>query len=349
MRRTPDTLLRQWAMLRLIPRSPRSIGTRELKARLEEQGFAVELRTIQRDLGKLSRMFPLTEEANGKALRWSWMAEAAPLDIPGMDPPTALAFQLAAAYLRPLLPPTTLAHLEPHIRRAQEVLAGTRGTQFSLWPDKVCPIVRGPFLQQPAILTSVQEAVYQALLADRQLTVVYRSKAAATAKTYEVHPLGLVFRDGVVYLVCTVKDYEDIRHLALHRIASAKVLDQPAHRPAQFTLSRYVKEEQFFSYPVQGQPIRLEVLFERAAAVHLFERPLARDQQLIPKKDGRILLRATVRDTLELRWWLRGFGDQVEVLAPESWRNEFATMAQRLAKQYSATSRNHITAKRKTA
>jgi predicted DNA-binding transcriptional regulator YafY len=349
MRRATDTLLRQWSMLRLIPRAPKAIGTREIHNHLAEQGFAVELRTIQRDLDRLSLIFPLSGEAEGKALRWSWMAGAAPLDIPSMDPPTALAFQLAAVYLAPLLPPATLHHLDPHFQRAQVVLAATRGTHFSLWPDKVCAIVRGPVLQAPAIVPSVQETVYQALLTDRQLVVAYRRKAADRPKTYPVHPLGLVFRDGVVYLVCTAKSYADIRHLALHRMTSAMLRDEPARRPEGFSLSRYVKDEQFFSYPLQGRPIHAELLFERDAALHLAERPLSPDQRLIPQKDGRVLLRATVRDTLELRWWVQGFGDQVEVVAPASWRAKFADMVHRLANRYGNRPQNNKTARRKSA
>ncbi len=335
MRRATETVFRQWVMLRLIPRSPWSVGAREIRDRLAEEGFAVDLRTVQRDLGKLSEIFPLTSEVNGKAFQWSWMPEAASLDIPGMDPSAALAFQLAAVYMTPLLPPTTLRHLNPYFQRARDVLASTRGGNISLWPDKVCAIVRGPVLQAPAIVPSVQEAVYHALLTDRQLIVTYRNKAAGRPKVYPVHPLGLVFRDGVVYLVCTVKRYPDIRHLALHRISSAMPCDKPARRPEGFSLSRYVKDEQFFSYPVQGRFIRAKILFERDAAVHLAERPLSRDQQLIRQKDGRVLLCATVRDTLELRWWVQGFGDQAEVIAPAPWRAEFAAMVHRLAKRYS--------------
>jgi predicted DNA-binding transcriptional regulator YafY len=56
-----------------------------------------------------------------------------------------------------------------------------------------------------------------------------------------------------------------------------------------------------------------------------------------------------VRDTLELRWWLRGFGEQVEVLAPASWRAEFATMAERLANRYGTRLPHHKTTRRQSA
>lgn len=335
MKRATDTIFRQWHMLRLIPRHPRSVGTRELKDKLErEEGFTIDIRTIQRDLEKLSTVFSLTYEVDGKAQRWYWTKNAAVLDIPGMDQATALAFRLAAAYLTPLLPPATVHHLEAHFHKAKEILEPKRGAGLSLWPDKVCPIVRGPDLLKPEIRPEVQEVVTQALLQNRQAAVTYRSKEAEQAKSYEVHPLGLVFRDGIVYLVCTVKDYADIRHLALHRMTSAQLQNTAARRPAGFSLERYVKKEKFFAYPLNGELVRLEVLFEKDAAFHLSERPLAKDQRLIPQEDGRVLLQATVRDTLELRWWLLGFGEKIEVVGPKALREEFKIISQRMSALY---------------
>jgi len=311
------------------------VGTRELRDRLERDGgFSIDIRTIQRDLDKLSAIFPLTCEENGKALRWFWAKDAALLDIPGMDQQTALAFRLAAAYVTPLLPPATVHHLEPHFKKAKEILEPKRGAGLSLWPDKVCPIVRGPDLLTPEIRPEVQEVVTQALLQNRQAAVTYRSKEAEQAKSYEVHPLGLVFRDGIVYLVCTVKDYADIRHLALHRMTSAQLQNTNARRPVGFNLERYVKKEKFFAYPLNGSRIQLEVLFEKDAAFHLSERPLARGQQLIPQGDERVLLQATVRDTLELRWWLLGFGEKIEVVSPKDLRGEFTIISRRMAERY---------------
>jgi len=256
------------------------------------------------------------------------------MDIPGMEPTTALAFRLAEEYLAPLLPQATLKHLESHFQRAREVLKPMRGNRLGLWPDKVLVIGRGPDLMPPLVEPEVQDAVYQALLEDRQLAITYRSKDAEKPKSYPLNPLGLVFRDGVVYLVGTAKEYEDVRHFVLHRVSAAKLLDTPCRRPAGFDLTAYVKEQKHFAYPVSKRAIELEALFEANAAVHLAERLLSKDQRLIQQKDGRVLLRTTVKDSLELRWWLLGFGDKVEVLAPKALREEFAAIAHRMAGQY---------------
>lgn len=52
-----DTLFRHLAMLQLIPRKPHFKATTTIKALLEERGFSVEMRTIQRDLERMSSFF----------------------------------------------------------------------------------------------------------------------------------------------------------------------------------------------------------------------------------------------------------------------------------------------------
>ncbi len=334
MQAANDTLLRHWTMLQYIPRAPGSIGTATLVVRLRESGYRVDVRTIQRDLVKLSTVFPLSAQEEGRASRWFWSRDARVMDLPGMDMPTALAFRLAQEYLTPLLPKNLLRHLSSHFGRAEELLRRQGTNRLGLWPERVCAITRGPVLLQPRISEDVQMAVEQALLEDRQLQVEYRAKDAADAKRYVVHPCGLIFRDGMIYLIGTLKDYSDLRHLALHRMNAAQVLDIPARRPKGFALRRYVREEQFFAYPIQGTAVDLDLLFEPKAAIHLSERPLAKNQKLSTWRDGRTRLQAKVKDTLELRWWLLGFGDKVEVLAPKSLREEFAAITQRAAARY---------------
>jgi hypothetical protein len=58
---------------------------------------------------------------------------------------------------------------------------------------------------------------------------------------------------------------------------------------------------------------------------------------VVEQSDGRTRLEATVPDTVELRTWLYGFGDLVEVLRPASLRKEFRSTAERLAARYGSS------------
>ena len=78
----------------------------------------------------------------------------------------------------------------------------------------------------------------------------------------------------------------------------------------------------------------LDVLFDAEAAAHLRETRLSARQTLRYCPDGRVRVTARVRDTQQLRWWLLGFGDLVEVIGPETLREEFAETAWEMHRLY---------------
>ena len=94
--------------------------------------------------------------------------------------------------------------------------------------------------------------------------------------------------------------------------------------PCRRSLLRWPKGFDFKSY-VAGAgklllsrgPIRLVCRFDAPAGEHLRETPLSEDQGLVEIEDGRrIEVSATVEDDEQLRWWLMGFGVQLEVVKP---------------------------------
>ncbi len=328
-----DTLLRQWLMLRHIPRYPRKISVQALCEHLAAQGYATTERTVQRDLARLSgELFGLLLDDRSRPHGWSWDRDAAQLDIPGMEPQTALAFKLAEHFSGQLMAPATLSALAPYFRRAEAVLADTP-SPVSAWPDKIQAITRGQTLIPPVIDPGILQAVYDALFNDRQIEARYHRRYDDSVHDYLIHPLGIVFRDGVVYLVCTRNGREDIVQMALHRMRSAVPLEAPVKRPTDFDLQRYV-ETGGLDFKLGGEPLRLALRIDAATAVHLEETPLSADQTLTEGVDGRMQLVATVADTAQVRWWLLGLGDQVEVIAPATLRDEIAQRLGRAAAQY---------------
>jgi predicted DNA-binding transcriptional regulator YafY len=327
-----DTILRQFEMLRKIPRHPRRIGTRELLDHLAGLDFKVTIRTVQRDLEELSIPFELLDDGRRPA-GWSWSAEAM-CDIPGMDRMTALAFRMARLHLAPMLPPACMEYLAPHFARADKLLDG-EGPGPKAWPRRVLVVSRHFLLQPPRFEKGVLDTVYMALWRGRRFRCQYRKRGEATPAEYVVNPLGLVFADQIVYLAATLWDYDDPLMLALHRIRKATPTEEPAGAPAGFDLREYVAAGAGGCLPpVAGRPLRLRALFEPGTVPHLAETPAGADQQLTRQEDGRWLLEATVPDSPQLRWWLQAFGAGVEVLEPSELRAEFAAAARLLAARY---------------
>jgi predicted DNA-binding transcriptional regulator YafY len=119
----------------------------------------------------------------------------------------------------------------------------------------------------------------------------------------------------------------------MHRILSAEMLIETSQRPEQFSIDAYIAEGEF-GVVLNPQPIQLEAEFFRHVATYLRESPIADDQVIEDVDKENVLLRATVPDTLELRLWLKSFGDEVEVLEPPALRQEFREMAESLATYY---------------
>jgi len=328
-----DTLMRQWQMLRLIPRQPSKISTSELKQRLADEGFETTPRTLQRDLVRMSSIYPLLCDDRDKPFGWSWNRDANVHEVPGIDSDTALAFYLAEKHLEPLLPRTTIKRLRPHFKRAEEVLDQADADKGNpAWRNKVRVLQRGPSLKNPSIDGDVQSAVYDGLLRNRRLDVVYMPRGADKSKQYEVHPLGLVLKDGLFYLVCSMWDYPDIRLLTLHRMNKASVMDIPCTVPDEFDLDAYIASGEL-DFAIGGE-IKLKARISSQIATHLAERPLHDDQQLTQCDDDSYLLETTTQDTNELHWWLLGFGSGVEVLEPANLRDEFEQISYELASIY---------------
>ena len=79
MRKATDTSLRYLALLQLIPRQPKTLSVSQIGKKLRDINpeFDVDIRTIQRDLDKLSAAFPLTCERQGRATHWFWSDKSA--------------------------------------------------------------------------------------------------------------------------------------------------------------------------------------------------------------------------------------------------------------------------------
>jgi predicted DNA-binding transcriptional regulator YafY len=324
------TLLRQWAMLQEIPREPLKKSTTQIFSALRELDHSVDKRTVQRDLGRLSEIFHYTSETAGRAEMWFWPKDAKLLDLPAMDAPLAAAFLLSQEHLAPLLPPATLRLIGPYFSRAEQVLRETPGA-LAAWRSRVCVLSRGPRLQNPKILESVQVEVYDAVLSGSQLKVQYRPRAAKETKQYLLHPLGLVVYDGVVYLIATAGEHKDPVMWSLHRMKSATRLNESANVIKGFDLGEFARKA--FRFPVSDQTLNLVARFRVDIAKHLEERPLASDQVCKPV-DGEVELSATVPDTDDLRWWLLSFGEGVEVRKPAALRSELKGRLATAAKRY---------------
>lgn len=327
---------RRLRVLQLLPRAPKKIAAREIRELLARR-YDIETtpRTVERDLAELSGFLPLTSDAakGTKPYGWSWIGDAHALDIPHMTPAAALAFHFAERFLPDHLPPAAVEPLRPHFERARAVLSALHREGLATWPSKVRAQGRGQPLLPPRVDAEVFEAVYTALLREQCVRVAYTRRGAAQPKTLTLHPLGLVLRERVAYLACTIDDHDDVRALRLHRMADAELLDASRRARPGFDLDDFVQGGGA-GYREGDATIEIEIVVSANVFHTLEETPLGQDQRATPEADGRMRVRAQVADTKDLRGFLRSYGAELEVTAPPSLRAELAHTARAMAELY---------------
>jgi len=328
-----DTTLRQLKLLEFIPRQPLKKSPQILQSDLSQIGFEVSIRTIQRDLKVLSGILPLISDERNKPFGWSWHKEAKGLN-PAMDPIEALTFSLAEEYLEPIMPSKSFNRLKIFFDRADNVLNEIDKSSIKKWRDNVRVVPQWQTLIPPEIQEDAESAIYEALLRGYQIEGYYQKRGQKQPEKRIINPLGIVLQGVVHRLICTMDDSPEVpRHLPIHRFKKAKLTMIKSKKPINFDLDKFIKSQNI-GYLISDKPINLVALFQPMAGFHLTETPLAEDQQLTLLEDGTYKLKVTLPDTSQLRWWLLGFGQQVEVISPKMLRDNFKEIAYKLKKIY---------------
>lgn len=331
MRKVQPTLQRHLLLLQLVPRHPAAVTARQLVERLADRGHEVTARTVERDLVALSQSYSLAADESRKPFAWSWSLKAATLALPGLSDASAAALKLVQQSLGLSLPEVLVKDLDPWFALADSTLRHDGAGRLRSLLAKVRTAATTQPLLPPALNPQVVDALFTALLDDRAIRASYTGRDGKRADL-ELHPLGVVQRGPVTYVVATAFRYADVRLYALHRLRSIEVLDQPLRRPKDFSLDDYLRSGALgFG---EGKRITLEAMFDAGAADHLYETPLASDQKLTVEDNGRVRVRATVLHTSQLEWWLLGFGALVEVLKPVALRRSMAATATAMAQLY---------------
>lgn len=328
---TRNTLIRQWELLKLLPKRGTGKTAKDLAVTLNDAGFKVSKRQIERDLATLSGPFPLDCKDQSIPYGWKWM-DGRSADLPGLTVAEALSMKLVEDTLKPLLPKSVLTSLEGNFKQAQEKLAALDEENPNVqWANKVRTVQPTLPLLPPQVNQDVLENVQEALLLNKQLDAEYQSINAEQSSVLTLHPLGLVNRGSVTYLVATTFDYSDVRLYALHRISQASKLNEDVVRPDSFNLDDYINSGalQFGN----GKTLHFEAYINDWLAKFLTETPLSADQKLIVDGD-KTRLTATVPDSMQLQWWILSHGTGIEVLAPVSLRADIAETLKQAASAY---------------
>ena len=315
--------LRQITMLELIPRSPRKTYTKELKEKLSNRGFEIDERSIQRDLVALEQTLPLICDSRDKPYGWSWAKGSEGIQAPAMDPVEALTLSLAEQYLEPLMPKASYKRIGIFFDRANAVLKEQSPKLINRWRKRVRVLPEMLRFKRPQINSEVEQALYKAAFEGLQIKALYRKRGESKSNLRHIHPLGLVMKGSINYLICMMdEDRVQPRYLPLHRFEKVEIQKNKAIEPPNFCLDEFTHQNNL-SYEFSKELYTFKALFDNTAGAHLVETPLNGTQRTIRQSNGKLLVTARMTDTLQFEQWLLSFGPDVEIIAPKKLRKKF--------------------------
>lgn len=328
---------------RLSGRAERWVTVSEIVTDLKEQGYAVEVHSIRRDLKSLLETHQQLEcndnsnndgiAKNGLAHGYRWVGKDKPTNG-GITLPEALSLVMVERYLSQSLPALLNRPLKDIFYKAHQILELHKKSQITHWPDKISVIQPAQPLIPPKAEFDVLIAVHEALLNEMQLHVKYQSTQLAERpiKEFRLHPLGLIQRGTITYLAAMANEYEDVYLYAVHRILSAKISANKIRQKIGFNIVEFAESQGHFGN--KGM-IAFEAKICEQLALILEESRLSQNQVISPSNEaGYRFLKADIQETWQLKWWILGEGDRIEVLKPLELRLEIINTLKKCNNNY---------------
>jgi len=128
-----------------------------------------------------------------------------------------------------------------------------------------------------------------------------------------------------------------LRTLKVERIRAAELLDEHYEIPPEFDINHLLADAWGIWYS-DGEPVEVVLRFHPRVAARVRETRWHRSEQLEDLADGYLLWRARVAEPQEMMPWIRGWGPDVEVLAPPSVRERVAREMKQAAELYGGIS-----------
>jgi predicted DNA-binding transcriptional regulator YafY len=302
---------------------------RRTTAKALAKELEVSVRTVYRDLEALSAagVPVLTESGPGGGCQ---LLDGYRFPLRGLRPEEAEALLILGV-------PSVISELG--LDRA--VMAAHRQIRVTAGRGEGAALVH---LDMPRWFRSQEEAPHLRTLAEalrrrQHLALGYArgDDPAGPGATRLVGPLGLVNKAGTWYLVAATRSGR-VAVFRAGRISSARVLDEPFERPADFELPGFWERwSAEFTSTRPRLPVRLRASPEALAVFgEIFgddARP-ALDAALPPDEQGWQVVTLSFEHELAAAHRLAGFGGRVEVLSPSPVRERLLATAREILGRY---------------
>ena len=281
--------------------------TKDIYNSLVNDGWNIQPLTVHRALKALRENDEFGLICDESSKPYGYKLASCPVLSRDLSPTESLLLRMAQSQLRYQLPANLLSTLSPLFDQATENLFDSPSARKQReWLRKIAVLPNHLTFLPPKILNRIFETITTALYNGTKLRIVYKTTYKGHKdKPHVVSPLGLVQQDVRLYLVCRYDGYDNVRHLAVHRITSAEMLDFPADVPDGFLLDDYLKDRQFNYANENAQMVRLSFeVTNPNTAINLTETPFNHTQTIEEIEPGRWRISVTLLDSRLIDGWL---------------------------------------------
>jgi len=283
------------------------------------------MRTIQRDLLALQTALgvPITQKGDRYGILQSYI----------LPPVSFSLYEAMALFLASRLVFRQIDENNPHIQTALARLSSVLSPGLSeRIEESIKAIEKKP--PHPEYIR-IFEQVAIAWSTQRKMMIRYQSLQSKEAREWLLCPY-FVDMTGVGYSTYVIGhgkhgDREGITTFKLDRIQEAELLDEGFEIPQGLSLGKLLSS----SWGVMwGEESEVKLKFSPQVTRRVKESVWHPSQTIDDLPGGGCVLTVHVGSVLEMTPWIRGWGPDVEVLEPESLRNEFKTWTRQLCTIY---------------
>jgi predicted DNA-binding transcriptional regulator YafY len=187
------------------------------------------------------------------------------------------------------------------------------------------------------IAVEILSSVMDALAGQQRLEIEYQAASGSVSRR-DLSPLGLVAKDGTLYLLAVKGLSDQPIHYALHRMKSAEVKPFAAQIRADFKLDDYIRESHQLSHARdhKTEPVLIKFKVDPKWLHHFEERPLSETQTIKKSRQpgGWAKVEVHIPVTQMLVPFIASFGPGIEILEPVELRQEVGQWLQLAASRY---------------
>jgi CRISPR-associated endonuclease/helicase Cas3 len=287
--------------------------------------FGVDRTTVFRDRRELEIEIPFTETEAG---RWA-IDRMRYLSSIRVNLTEALALYLAARRMSR----HTRTH-QAHVVSALEKLAAALKQPMTEHLVKTATSIADQDPQPERL--SVLESLTRGWAEHIKVRITHRALSAKRSMTYVISPYLIepsLWSDGT-YVVGYSEVHNGLATFKVERIESANLTTEPFVPPDDFDEQELLRFAWGIWYS-DKEPARVKLKFTGREAVRRLKESIWHPTQRIhDNDDGSCTWEAQVAEPVEMLPWIRGWGADVEVLAPEGLREALTTEAYKMALLY---------------